>query len=115
MATWTGLEPVASAVTGRRSNQLSQAGWPMLRRELNREAEIRLDMEDVFQAVREVLSKEAIMLAGEITLKKRRKKRKAKSTAAAVAQAGGDAPSAAAMAACPPAVPAGSSAPALPS
>ncbi len=23
MATWTGLEPVASAVTGRRSNQLS--------------------------------------------------------------------------------------------
>lgn len=28
MATWTGLEPVASAVTGRRSNQLSyQAKW----------------------------------------------------------------------------------------
>lgn len=50
----------------------------VLRRELNREAEIRLDMEDVFEAVRDVLSKESLMVAGDITLKKRRKKRRAK-------------------------------------
>jgi predicted type IV restriction endonuclease len=49
-----------------------------IRRELNRKAAARLDIEDVFDAVREILSKEAILDAGEITVTKRRRKRRAK-------------------------------------
>lgn len=49
-----------------------------IRRELNRKAPARLDLEDVFDAVREILSKEAILEAGEITVTKRRRKRRAK-------------------------------------
>ncbi len=48
----------------------------VLRRELRREAKALLDIEDVFAAVRDVLSKEALMEAGDITVKKRRKKRR---------------------------------------
>lgn len=53
-----------------------------IRRELNRKAPARLDLEDVFDAVREILSKEAILEAGEITVTKRRRKRRAKKTEA---------------------------------
>jgi len=76
----------------------------VLRRELNREAEIRLEMEDVFEAVRDVLSKESLMVAGDITLKKRRKKRRTK-TLAATGAAG--TPEAAPPAAAPPGIPDG--------
>jgi hypothetical protein len=48
----------------------------VVRRELNRNAPARLEMEDVFIAVRDVLSKEALLDAGDITIKKRRKKRR---------------------------------------
>lgn len=48
----------------------------VLRRELRREAKALLDVEDVVAAVRDVLSKEALMDAGDINLKKRRKKRR---------------------------------------
>lgn len=48
----------------------------VVRRELNRNAPARLEMEDVFIAVRDVLSKEALLEAGDITIKKRRKKRR---------------------------------------
>jgi uncharacterized protein YaiL (DUF2058 family) len=48
----------------------------VIRRELNRNAPARLDMEDVFSSVRDVLSKEALLEAGDITMKKRRKRRK---------------------------------------
>lgn len=47
-----------------------------LRRELNRNAPARLDLEDVFTAVRDVLSKEALLEAGEISITKRRKRRR---------------------------------------
>lgn len=48
----------------------------VIRRELNRNAPARLDMEDVFNAVRDALSKEALLEAGDITMKKKRKKRR---------------------------------------
>ena len=48
----------------------------VLRRELNRLAPARLDIDDVFRALREVLSKEALMEAGDISIKKNRKRRK---------------------------------------
>lgn len=51
-----------------------------IRRELNRNAPARLELEDVFNAVREALSKEALLEAGDITMKKKRKKRKKKIT-----------------------------------
>ena len=47
-----------------------------VRRELNRNAPARLDVEDVFNAIRDVLSKEAILEAGDLSMKKRRKKRR---------------------------------------
>jgi len=47
-----------------------------IRTELNRNAPARLDMEDVFSAVRDVISKEALLEAGEISISKRRKRRK---------------------------------------
>lgn len=47
-----------------------------VRRELNRKAPARLDMEDVFSAVRDVLSKEALLEAGEISMTRRRKKKR---------------------------------------
>jgi hypothetical protein len=47
-----------------------------IRRELNRNAPARLEMEDVFNAVRDTLSKEALLEAGDIGMRKRRKKRR---------------------------------------
>ena len=47
-----------------------------VRRELNRKAPARLDLQDVFSAVRDVLSKEALMEAGDISITRRRKKRR---------------------------------------
>lgn len=48
-----------------------------IRRELNRESPARLDVQDVFNAVRDALSKEALAEAGDLNVrKKRRKKRK---------------------------------------
>lgn len=48
----------------------------VVRRELNRVAPARLEMEDVFKAIRDVLSKDALMSAGEITFKKRRRRKR---------------------------------------
>jgi hypothetical protein len=48
----------------------------VIRRELNRSAPARLEMQDVFVAIRDVLSKEALLEAGDITIKKRRKRRR---------------------------------------
>lgn len=47
-----------------------------IRRELNRNAPARLELQDVFNAVREALSKEALLEAGDITMKKKRKKKR---------------------------------------
>jgi len=48
----------------------------VVRRELNRDAPARLDMEDVFKAVRDVLSKEALAEAGDLGIRKKRKRRR---------------------------------------
>lgn len=48
----------------------------VIRRELNRTAPARLELEDVFNAIRDVLSKEALLEAGDITIKKSRKRRR---------------------------------------
>jgi hypothetical protein len=48
----------------------------VIRRELNRHADARLEMQDVFNAIRDVLSKEALLEAGDISVTKRRKKRR---------------------------------------
>ena len=48
----------------------------VIRRRLNDNAPARLDMQDVFNAVRDALSKEALLEAGDISMTKRRKKRK---------------------------------------
>lgn len=61
----------------------------VIRRELNRNADARLDLEDVFQAVKEVISKDALMAVGDITFgkkRKRRRKRKVKQVDAATGQ-----------------------------
>jgi hypothetical protein len=47
-----------------------------IRRELNRDAPARLGIEDVFNAVRDVLTKEALVEAGDISITKRRRRRK---------------------------------------
>lgn len=48
----------------------------VVRRELNRNAPARLELDDVFNAVRDSLSREALLEAGDIGIKKRRKKRR---------------------------------------
>lgn len=59
----------------------------VVRRELNRVAPARLELDDVFKAVRDVLSKEALADAGELGITKRRKKRrKVQKTDAATGQ-----------------------------
>jgi hypothetical protein len=60
-----------------------------VRRELNRKSPARLDIEDVFNAVRDVLSKEALLEAGDIGIRKsrkRRRRRKVTTTDAATGQ-----------------------------
>jgi hypothetical protein len=48
-----------------------------VRRELNRNAPARFELQDVFNAIRDILSKEALLAAGDITIAaKRRKKRR---------------------------------------
>lgn len=51
-----------------------------IRKVLNRNAPARLDIQDVFDAVRDALSKEALAEAGDLTMKKKRKKKKVKKT-----------------------------------
>lgn len=48
----------------------------VLRRELNRSGEVRLDFDDIIAAIKDVLSKDAIMVAGDIGFKKRKKRKK---------------------------------------
>lgn len=48
----------------------------VIRRELNRDAPALLELEDVFRAVRDVLSKEALADAGDLGVQKKRKRRK---------------------------------------
>lgn len=48
----------------------------VIRRELNRSGEVRLEITDIVSAIKDVLSKEAIMTAGDIGFKKRRKRKK---------------------------------------
>lgn len=48
----------------------------VVRRELNRNVEVRLEMSDVFSAIKDVISKDALMEAGDITITKKRKKRR---------------------------------------
>ncbi len=47
----------------------------VIRRELNRISEFRLDIEDVFNSIKEVISKDSLMEAGDLCFKKRRKRR----------------------------------------
>lgn len=54
----------------------SQDVLTAVRRELNRNAPARLDIQDVFNAIREVLSKEALLEAGDIGITKRRRRRR---------------------------------------
>jgi len=48
----------------------------VVRRTLRKDAEAMLDLQDVFSAVRDVISKEALAEAGELGITKRRKKRR---------------------------------------
>jgi len=48
----------------------------VIRRELNRKAPARLDVQDVFNSIRDILSKEALLDAGDISIKKSRKRRR---------------------------------------
>lgn len=66
---------------------LDETVLTVVRRELNRVAPARLEMKDVFAAVRDVLSKDALAEAGDLGLpKKRRKRRKVQRTNAATGQ-----------------------------
>lgn len=58
---------------------VSEPVLTVIRRELNRVSEFRLDIEDVFDSIREVLSKDALMVAGDLCYKKKRKRRKSSS------------------------------------
>jgi hypothetical protein len=55
---------------------LAEPCLTVIRRELNREAPARLDVQDVFNAVRDALSKEALAEAGDLGPRKRRRKRR---------------------------------------
>ena len=50
------------------------------RRELNRVSEFRLDVEDVFNAIKDVISKDALMEAGDLCYKKKRRRRRKRSS-----------------------------------
>ena len=65
----------------------SQEVLSVLRRELNRQATARLDLDDVFDSVKVVVSKDALLEAGDIAMsKKKRKKRKSKAAHSEVNQ-----------------------------
>lgn len=56
---------------------LSEPVLTVIRRELNREAPARFDVQEIFNAVRDTLSKEALAEAGDLSVRrKKRKKRK---------------------------------------
>jgi hypothetical protein len=55
---------------------LSEPVLTVIRRELNREAPARLDVQDVFNAVRDAMSKEALAEAGDLSPRKKRRKRR---------------------------------------
>lgn len=55
---------------------VSEPVLTVIRRELNRVSEFRLDIEDVFTSIRDVLSKDALMVAGDLCYKKKKKRRK---------------------------------------
>jgi hypothetical protein len=48
----------------------------VVRRELNRVSEFRLDIDDIFNSVRYVLSKDALMEAGDLCYKKKKRRKK---------------------------------------
>jgi len=55
---------------------LSEPVLTVLRRELNRDAPARLDVQDVFNAVRDTFSKEALAVAGDLSLRRKKRKRR---------------------------------------
>jgi hypothetical protein len=55
---------------------LGESVLTVIRRELNKVCEFRLDIEDVFNSIKDVLSKDALMEAGDLCYKKKRKRRK---------------------------------------
>jgi predicted type IV restriction endonuclease len=55
---------------------VSEPVLAVIRRELNRVSEFRLDIEDVFNSIRYVLSKDALMEAGDLCYKKKKKRRR---------------------------------------
>jgi hypothetical protein len=55
---------------------VSEPVLTVIRRELNRVCEFRLDIEDVFSAIKDVLSKDSLMEAGDLCYKKKRKRRR---------------------------------------
>jgi hypothetical protein len=55
---------------------LAEPVLTVIRRELNREAAARLDVQDVFNAVRDALSKEALAEAGDLGIHKRKRRRR---------------------------------------
>lgn len=59
----------------------SQGTLASMRRELRKSAGFMLSVEAVFDAVRDVLSREALMAAGDLHLPRKKKRRKARSTA----------------------------------
>lgn len=48
----------------------------LIRRELRKDSEVMLDLQDVFNAVRDVISKESLANAGDLGIVKRRKRRR---------------------------------------
>lgn len=59
---------------------VSEPVLTVIRRELNRVCEFRLDIEDVFNAIKDVLSKDSLMEAGDLCYKKRKKRRRQSKT-----------------------------------
>ena len=90
----------------------SEGSISALRRELRRTAGFMLTVEDVFDAVRDVLSREALLAAGDIRIPRKKKRRKAKSTGQQQAVVP---PAAAEPGGTPPPVEAGGSSQATPS
>jgi len=59
---------------------VSEPALTVIRRELNRDCEFRLDIEDVFNAIKDILSKDSLMEAGDLCFKKKRKRRRQSKT-----------------------------------